>query len=54
MTLLWILIGIALLAIVVARLIDTVRTDGYGSNQPPQSHEAWFVGGPDSYRRTGF
>lgn len=41
MTAFWIILGLALAAWWVARLVVTVRRDGLGSRRPPRSHDDW-------------
>jgi hypothetical protein len=41
MTILWITIGTGAFAGVLVRLIELVRTDGYGVRPPPRSHLDW-------------
>ena len=48
------IVGLAALALLLARLVVDVHSDGYGSSPPPRSHEAWDAAGPDTFRRIGF
>ena len=36
-----ILLAVAALVVVIQRVLVAVRSDGYGTNPPPRSHDTW-------------